>query len=369
MVKTFKYRLYPTSSQRTALHTMLDACRWVYNKTLEIRKTAWEERHESVSLYEAMKRLPAWKTEHEWLKAAHSQVLQNAQVRVDLAFQAFFRRVKAGETPGYPRFRGRQRYDSFTYPQAGTAWKVLDNGRVRLSKIGDVKIKLHRPLEGEARTLTISRDRLGNWYACFVVEVEDKPLAPSPYVTGIDLGLKVFATLSHGKPIDNPRFFRQDEKALAKAQRKASQFAKGTPERRKALRAVQHIHKRIANRRNDFAHQTSRALVNTYQGICFEDLSPANMVKNHSLAKSISDAAWSQLVQYTTYKAADAGRACVLVDPRYTSQDCSGFGERVNKDLAVRIHDCPHCGLVLDRDLNAALNILARGLASLGVSP
>jgi putative transposase len=369
MIKSYKYRLYPTTTQRTALNTMLDACRWAYNKTLEVRKQAWEERRESVSLYDTIKMLPGWKTEHEWMRQANAEALQNACVRVDLAFQAFFRRVKAGETPGYPRFRGRHRYDSFTYPRQRGNWGILDNGRVRLSKIGEVKIKLHRPLEGEAKTLTVSRDRLGNWYACFVVEVEDKPLAPSPYVTGIDLGLTTFATLSHGKPIDNPRFFRQDEKALAKAQRKASRFAKGTPERRKAMRAVQHIHKRIANRRNNFAHQTSRALVNRYQVICFEDLSPANMVQNHSLAKSISDAAWSQLVHYTTYKAADAGRACVLVDPRYTSQDCSGCGERVKKDLAVRIHDCPHCGLTLDRDLNAALNILARGLASLGATP
>ena len=289
--------------------------------------------------------------------------------RVDLAYQAFFRRVKAGETPGYPRFKGAGWYKSFTFPQAGAGWKLLDNGRLRLSKIGDVKIKLHRPIEGEVKTLSIKRDALGNWYACFAVEVEPQPLAPSPYVVGIDLGLAHFATLSTGEHVPNPRFFRQDEKALAKAQRKASTFAQGTPQRRKANRAVQHIHERIANRRKNFAHQLSRKLVDTYQVLAFEDLKPSNMVKNHSLAKSISDVAWNQLVQHTTYKAAKAGRTVVLVNLAYTSQDCSGCGERVPKALSVRVHLCPQCGLELDRDVNAALNVLARGLACIGESP
>lgn len=369
MRKTFKYRLYPTPAQRTALNVQLDCCRWVYNKTLETRRNAWQENQESLSRYDTNKFLTGWREEHNFLRSGHAQAMQDAQKRVDLAFRAFFRRVKAGEKPGYPRFRGKERYDSFTYPQEKGNWRFLDNGRVHLSKIGDVKIKLHRPLEGECKTLTIRRDRLGNWYACFSCVVEVKPLPPTDKVAGIDLGISHFATLSNGQQVDSPKFFRRDEKELAKAQRKLAKAEKGTPARHKQLRAVQHIHERIANRRRDFAHKLSRNLISEYQLIVFENLNTNGMLKNHCLAKSIADVAWGQLVQFTQGKAEDAGRTVILVDPRNTSQACSGCGALVAKDLSVRVHECPHCGLVLDRDHNAALNILARGLASLGASP
>jgi len=341
----------------------LDACRWVYNETLATRKNAWKQEQQSVSLNDTTKMLPGWKREHSFLLDAYSQSLQNACRRVDLAFQAFFRRVKRGEKPGFPRFRGKNRYDSFTFPQDG--FKLLDNGRLRLSKIGDVKIVLHRPPNGTVKTLTIQRNALGNWHACFSCKVEPEPLPPSLKVVGVDVGLTHFATLSTGEQIDNPRFFRGDEKELAKAQRRFSKCDKKTPERRKHKRVIQHIHKRIASRRKDFAHKLSRQLVNEFQVIAFEDLDIQNMQKNnwHSMNKSIGDAAWGQFRQYTTYKAEYAGRTCVAVDPRNTTQMCSGCGQIVTKDLSVRIHDCPYCGLKLDRDHNAALNILARGLS------
>jgi putative transposase len=365
---TYKYRLYPNGAQRTALQQSLDACRWVYNQTLEVRKEAWEEHKESLSMYETIKMLPGWKAEHSWLKQAHSQVLQNACVRVDLAFQSFFRRCQNGETPGYPRFKGDW-YKSFTYPQSG--FKITENGKLYLSKIGNVKIKLHRPVEGTVKSLTIKRDALGNWWAGFSCEVDPEPLPSTPDVVGIDLGLTHFAALSTGEQIDNPRFFRKDEKALTKAQRKLSGCDKGTPEYRKRKRVVQHIHKRIANRRADFAHKLSRRLVNEFQIIVFEDLDIQDMQAGNwrSMNKSISDAAWGQLVQYTTYKAAYAGRSVVQVDPRNTTQMCSGCNRIVKKSLSERVHACPHCGLELDRDHNAALNILGRGLASVGLIP
>lgn len=368
MRKTFRYRLYPTKAQRTALQCALDACRWVYNKALEVRRDAWRENQESLSLYDTIKLLPDWKREHPFLKRAYSQSLQDACTRVDLAFQHFFRRCKNGETPGYPRFKGDW-YKSFTYPQSG--FKFTGDGRLYLSKIGNVKIVLHRPVEGTVKTLTVKRDCLGNWYACFSCEVEPEPLPPTHQAVGIDLGLTHFATLSTGEQVENPRFFRKDEKVLAKAQRKLSACAKGTPDYRKRKRVVQHIHQRIANRRKDFSHQLSRRLVNEFQIIAFEDLDIQGMQNRNfrSMNKSISDAAWRQLVQYTAYKAESAGRCFVLVDPRNTSQMCSGCGELVLKDLTVRIHDCPHCGLVIDRDLNASLNILGRGLASVGSIP
>ena len=348
----------------------LDACRWVYNKTLEIRRDAWTEQQKSLSLYDTNKMLPDWKQEKPELANAYSQCLQNAQLRLDLAFQAFFRRVKAGEKPGYPRFRSKDRYDSFIYPQSG--FKFADDGRLYLSKIGNVKIKMHRPIEGKVKTLTIRRDALGNWYACFSCDLrEPEPLPAIPTTVGIDLGLEKFVTLSTGEQIDNPRFFRQDEKVLAKAQRRLSKSDRGTPEYRKHRRVIEHIHQRIVNRRTDFAHKLSRQLVNNFQIIVFEDLDVQDMQEGNwrSLNKSISDAAWNQLVLYTTHKAEEAGRLCVLVDPRNTSKMCSRCGQIVEKVLSCRVHKCPHCHLEMNRDLNASLNILARGLASLGESP
>jgi putative transposase len=367
MRKAMKYRLFPTKAQTTVLAQTLDACRWVYNKTLEVRKNAWEQEQRLVSYFETKRMLPAWKTAHPFLHIAHSQVLQNVTERVDLAFKAFFRRVKAGEEPGYPRFRGKHRYDSFTYPQAN-AFTLHDDGTVSVSKLGRLRLSMHRPIQGTIKTLTLCCDALGRWYASFAVELEPTLLAPSPLVAGVDVGLTTFATMSDDTSIENPRFFRHNEKALKKAQRKLSAQAKGTPAHRKAKRVVHHIYQRITNRRTDFAHKESRKLVNTYQIIVCEDLDIKDMQANghRSLNKSIADAAWGQFLQYTCNKAAEAGRTFLKVFPRGTTQDCSGCGATVPKDLSVRMHGCPHCGLTINRDLNAARNILARGLARLG---
>ncbi len=365
-MKTFKYRLRPSKSQRTQLNRTLELCRWVFNATLAVRKNAWEQEKKNLSLYDTNKLLTIWKRYHPELASAHSQVLQNVQARVDLAFQAFFRRVKSGEKPGYPRFRGYGRYDSFTFKQSG--FELLDNG-LRISKMGVMRIVLHRPVEGRVKTLTLQKDTVGNWYACFsCCEVEGEPLPFNERAVGIDMGLEHFAKFSNGEDIPNPRFFRREEKELAKAQRKLSQAEKGTPERAKRRKAVQHIHQRIANRRRDFAHQKSRELVDRFGFMAFEDLRIKNMLQNHCLAKSISDAAWNQLITYTLYKAENAGRVVVLVDPRNTSRMCSCCGTLVEKSLSVRVHRCPVCGLVMDRDANAAHNILRLGLESLGIA-
>ncbi len=364
MLKSLKYRLYPTKSQRSKMERTLDLCRWTYNQTLVYRKDTWEKEGRSTSKYETHNLLPGWKTEKLELTEVHSQVLQNVQERVELAFKAFFRRVKSGEKPGYPRFKGRGWYDSFTFPQSG--FKLV-SGKLRLSKIGDVKIKLHRPIEGEIKRLTIRRTSTGKWFACFSVEFDHPPKPPwkDGLMVGIDVGLERFASLSNGEKIDNPRFFRSEEKALAKAQRRLSKCEKGTPQRGKALKVVQRIHERIANRRYDFAHQISNQLVAKYGLIAFEDLNIKNMIQNHHLAKSISDAAWRMLVTTTSYKAESAGSIAVLVDPRNTSQLCSSCGLKVTKSLSDRVHECPQCGLVMDRDENAAINILRLGLQSL----
>ncbi len=366
MHKTLKYRLYPTRHQQRLLDETLDTCRQVYNQTLAHRKGAWEQRQATLSLYETNAMLTQWKREHPVLSQVHSQVLQNAQERVDLAYKAFFRRLKAGEKPGFPRFRGPGRYDSFAFKQSGFA---VQDSLLRVSKIGVIRLVLHRPIEGTIKTLTLRRVPSGKWYACFAVEREPTPLPVAVSAVGVDVGLRSFATLSTGEYIANPRFFRTDEKALAKAQRRLAQAEKGTPQRAKCRKVVAHIHERIANRRDDFCHQTSRRLVNTYGTLVFEALQIPNMMQNHHLAKWIADVAWGQFVRITTDKAACAGRRVAHVDPRYTSQDCSRCGQRVPKTLSTRQHQCPTCQLSMNRDQNAAINILRRGLASLGESP
>jgi putative transposase len=307
--------------------------------------------------------LPEIKESRSEFGKVHSQILQDTLKRLDKAFAAFFRRVKSGDKAGFPRFRSRSRYNSFTFPQSGFA---IESGKLKLSKIGKVKIKLHREIEGKIKTCTISQSATGKWFACLSVECDAQALPASNDNVGIDVGLKQFAVLSNGEAIANPKFFRKAEKQLAKAQKKLSLEKKGSAERQKRRKIVAHVHERIANRRRDFAHQESRKLVNRFAVIVFEKLNIRGMLKNHCLAKSIADASWSQVVTFTSYKAENAGRRVIQVTPRNTSQMCSRCGARVEKDLRVRIHECPRCGLVLDRDHNSAITILALGLQSIG---
>lgn len=362
----FKYRLFPAHGQATKMENTLDECRWLYNHFLEERERAWEQDAQSISMYDQIRTLPKLKRVRSSLITVYSQVFQDVAMRVDLAFKGFFRRVKTGRKPGYPRFRGAGWYDSFTYPQSGFS---IVNGRLRLSKIGNIKVRFHRPIEGNIKTLTIRRSSTNKWYACFSSELETQTLPESSEVVGIDVGLESFATFSTGEKIANPRFFRVDEKALAKAQRRMCKQAKGTPKRAKMRKIVSHIHARIANRRRDFAHQLSRVVVNRFGVIVVEDLNINRMVHNHCLAKSIADAAWGQFAAYLAYKAENAGRKYIAVNPSYTSQDCSKCGHRHSLLLSEREFRCSCCGLVLDRDHNASLNILAIGLDSLGLVP
>jgi putative transposase len=297
-----------------------------------------------------------------------TKVLQNVGVRVDLAFKAFFRRVKAGEKPGYPRFRGRERYSSFCFPQAPSGCK-LHGDRLTLSGIGTLQVRLHRPLEGEPKTVCIRRSSTGKWYVTFACEWEPEQLPKSPEHVGIDVGLRSFAALSTGEPpLENPRFFRQEAVALARAQRKLAKEPKGTPQRRKRRQVVARIHERTRRKRQDFAHQHSRRIINRFQVIAVEDLSVSRMVRHPRLAKSISDAAWAAFAAMLSYKAAWAGRSFIAVNPAYTSQDCSRCGHRQKLSLSDRTYRCPCCGLELDRDHNAALNILAVGLHGAGLA-
>jgi putative transposase len=365
MRKTFQIRLFPSKRQENLLRLQLGECQWLYNKLLEDRKRLWEESKQSLTLYDQHSQTTQYKKERQTLKQVHSQVLQNVAVRIDLAFKAFFRRVKEKNgAAGFPRFKAFFRYDSFTYPQSGFR---LNGHHLKLSKIGNVHIKLHRPMEGDIKTLTIKRSATGKWYASFSVEVEAKPMPESGQSIALDVGLESFAHWSNDERIKNPRFFRQEEKQLAKAQRNLSKQEIGTPQRTKRRKVVSRVHERIKFKRTDFIHQESRKLVNRFGIICVEDLKVNRMMHNHGLAKSIADAAWSGFFQQLFVKAEEAARTVVAVNPAYTSQDCSQCGHRQKMPLSSRMYVCPCCHLEIHRDLNAAKNILALGLQSLGL--
>jgi len=370
MTKTYKYRLYPTKKQIKKLEWTLDKCRILYNSCLLDRRNHYEQTGKGLSRIDQQVILKNDKDRFDFLNDIHSQVLQDVLFRVDKAFKAFFRRVKAGEKPGYPRFKNEDRYDSITYPQE-PGFQITPEG-LKLSKIGTIKIKIHRSIIGTLKTCTIRR-RANKWYACFSVEYQSNPLPKSDKAVGIDVGLENFATLSTQDKIENPRFFKTDQKALAKAQRKLSKQTKGSPERKKVKKVVIRIHERISNRRHNFIHQEARKIVNQYGIICIEKLNIKDMMSNQTkvfgnkLNKSIADVAWSQFANVLSFKAEEAGRQFIAINPRGTSQICSQCGTIVKKELSDRWHDCPICNVHLHRDHNAALNILRLGTQSLGI--
>jgi putative transposase len=365
MKLTYKYRIYPNKKQSEVINHTLESCRWLYNYFLWQRKYAWENDKIHISMYDQHKMLPQLKKENLFLAQVPSASLQNVSDRIDRAFKAFFRRVKAKETPGFPRFKGKDRYDSICFPQWGNGIDIRE-GKLRLSKIGDIRVILHRPFLGVPKNCTIKRSSTGKWFA--TISCDNVPiLSPQPVFNeiGIDVGIKNFATLSNGETIENPKFFKQEEKALAKAQRTLSKQVKGSLARAKKRKIVAHIYERTRNRRHNFAHQESRKIVNNYEIICVEDLTINRMVKTRQMAKSIYDAAWSDFIHDLSYKAECAGSKVVKVNPAYTSQDCSSCGYRQAMPLSERTFKCPSCGLVLDRDHNASKNILAVGMHSL----
>ena len=363
--KTFKYKLQPTADQERAMAFVLRRCRELYNAGLQERRDAWRMCGVPITVASQSAQLPAIKDVRPEYRDIHSQVLQDVLTRLDRAFQAFFRRVKAGQTPGYPRFKGVDRYTSFTYKQFGRG-AMLDNGCLVLSKIGRLAVRWSRPLEGTPKTVTISHEADG-WYVCFsCADVPTEPLPLTGQETGIDLGLESFATLADGSQIANPRIFRVAELNLKRAQRRVSRRKKGSHRRRKAVQLLARAHQKVRRARADFHHKTALALVRRYDTIYHEDLQTANMVKNHHLAKSIADAGWSRFLSILSFKAAEAGKTVVAVPPAYTSQSCSGCGVLVAKGLSVRWHLCPDCGTSLHRDHNAAKNIERAGLALRG---
>jgi putative transposase len=356
---SYKYRLKPSTEQEAELEKQLRLCRWTYNALLEHslseRKVGrGTPTHKALTIL-----LPAMKTRTPELNTVFSQVLQNVAKRVRSGFEGYWSRRRAGLKAHLPRFRGEDRYDSLTYPQLGFR---LKDGVLCLSKIGDVRIIQHRPVEGVVKTLTVTRSRAGRWYAVFVCEVDAKPILNRLPAVGVDLGLNNLVALSDGTVFEAPRSYRGAEVRLRRVQRSLSRKRRGSRNGEKARLRVASVCEKVAYQRRDYAYKTARMIVNRYVRVFVEDLKICNMMRNRHLSKSIADAGWGVLRDALIYMARLSEGVMAFVDPRGTSQICSGCGGRVEKSLSVRVHRCPECGLVLDRDVNAARNILKRGL-------
>lgn len=361
MKKAFKYRLYPNRSQTEALETRLETHRRLYNAALEGRKNAYEVEQRTVSYGEQSGHLKEARKSNPYLAATNFSSTQATLSRLDRAFKAFFRRIKSGEAPGYPRFKGRDRFDTVEFPSYGDGCKLKGNGRLYLQHVGHVKVKLHRPTVGVIKTVSVKR-QCGKWYVVFVCDIGN---APEPTTggteVGIDLGLKSFLVTDGGESVSAPQHYRKAQKRLRRASRALSRRVKGSARRRKARQRVAKLHEKVANQRRYFHHKTARKLVDSHTLIAVEALNIKGIARSR-LAKSIHDAGWAQFINILVSKAEEAGVRVVAVDPKNTTQACSRCGAlpEVKKALSDRVHSCP-CGYVADRDVNAAGNILALG--------
>ena len=359
IILSYKYRLKPSTEQVVVLQEQLRLCRLTYNTLLEHSLNERKAGHGTPTHKALTYLIPAMKARTPELNTVFSQVLQNVAKRVRSGFEGYWARKRAGLKAHLPRFRGEDRYDSLTYPQLGF-W--LKDGVLCLSKIGDVRIVQHRPIEGKVKTLTVTRGRAGKWYAVFSSEVEVKPIRNRLPAVGVDLGLNSLVALSDGTLIEAPRSYRNAESRLRSVQRSLSRKRRGSKNREKARRRVASVCERVANRRRDYAYKTARMIVNRYERVYVEDLNVQSMMGNRGLSKSLGDAGWGMLRNALTYMAERSEGVTVFVNPRNTSQLCSRCGAYVRKDLSMRVHRCPECGLTIDRDVNAALNVLKRGL-------
>jgi putative transposase len=385
MRKSFKYRLKPNKAQIMALEGLLGSARSLYNAALEQRISVYRIRKENgarkengtpkkgVGFKEQCTEMKGARETDAGLSLLSAQSCQNVLRRLDLAYSAFFRRVREGaEEPGFPRFKGKGRYSSITFPQYPTGAK-LGVKKLRIQSVGDVRINQHRELVGRIKTVTIKKEREGRWYAVF--SCDNVPVRAYPEATnetiGVDVGLLCFAKFSTGESVDNPRWYRATEKKLKAAQQLYESKKKGSPARKRAREVFARLHEKARNKRADFQHKLSRKLVCENKLIAVEGLDIEGMIagkkSNSGLRKSILDASWGSFVNMIAYKAEEAGRTFIKVPPRSTSQMCSSCGAIVPKLLSERMHNCPHCGLAIDRDLNAALNIERLG-ASLAES-
>jgi len=366
MLLSYKYRLYPNHSQRQALDRTLEVHRQVYNAALQERREAWKRCRVSIRYTDQAKQIKEIRTFDPDVAWCNYSALQQTLRRLNKAFDAFFRRVKAGEKPGYPRFKGKSTFKSVSYVY-GDGLK-LRGDRLYIQRVGLVRLFQHRPIpdDGTIKMAVLKRDRVGNWYVILQVELPDpEPAAGTDPAVGIDMGLIHFLTLSNGRVIENPRWFRQAEEKLACLQRKRARCKRGSKRYRQWSRQIRRLHQRIADKRRDFQHQLSTRLVREFGFIAVEKLNVNGLCRSH-VSKSMADAAWTQFLSMLAYKAEKAGTLLIRVDPGRTSQICSHCGCVVSKPLSERQHHCPRCGFTTPRDVNAALNILSRGRGRTG---
>lgn len=352
-IKTYRYRLNPTPSQEQALGQWLGACRYVYNLSLSYKKTLWEHNKVSIGKNEIQKELGAIAKETDWLGCVHSQTLQEVTDRVFNAYDGFFKQGK-----GFPKFARKGQYQSFSFKQG----VKISPTHVQLPKLGKVRYRNSQDCTGTIKRATV-RECADGWYVCLCVETDIEPLPTNQNHIGIDVGIKSLLVTSDGQTIENPKHLYKAEQKLKRLQRSVSRKRKGSANRRKAVQKLARQHQTVANTRKDFHHKVTTRLIRENQSISVESLQIKNMLGNHHLSKSISDAGWYSLTQMLEYKAKWYGRSFERVSARHTSQDCSGCGYRnTNLTLAIRAWVCPVCGATHDRDVNAAINIKNRGI-------
>lgn len=365
MIRSYTMRLIPTQRQKAVLSaTLLQLCE-LYNMCLEQRIDAWKTCRKHVGYYDQQAELGILRAACNEYAAGAAAIQRDPLRRLQRAFDGFFRRIRSGLVPGFPRFRSRQRYDSFSLDSQ--SFRLTDD-RIVIIKLGGFRFKTSFRIRGVPKQAHVRRVG-GKWRAVIVCDIGPTPEKhPIRSAAGIDVGVSALATLSDGAVIDNPRWAKQETERLAQANRKLAHKVSGSRGRTKAKERLRRVHQRIAGRRRTYLHEVSRVLLANYDLIAHEKLDIAGLAETR-LAKSILDAAWGELIRILTYKAEEAGKWVVPVDPRGTTQICSGCGERVPKKLWQRQHDCPKCGLSLGRDHNAALNILERGRRSVGILP
>ena len=374
MNKAFKYRIYPSPEQAILINKTFGCVRFVYNKMLANRKEVYEQfKDDKEALKQQKYLLPAeFKKEFEWLKEVDSLALANAQLNLQTAYKNFFR----DKSIGFPKFKSKHRdKNSYTTNNQGGTIRLIDSKTIRLPKLKDVRIKLHRQLPKEAviKSATISKTPTGKYYISVLVEFEAdiKPVTPTTEtVLGLDYSSKTLFVDSQANNADYPKFYRQAEAKLKKAQRKLSKRQKGSKNRDKQRRKVAKLHEKVANQRNDFLHKLSKQIANDYSAIAIEDLNMRGMAQCLNLAKSTNDNGFGMLKTFLAYKLAEQGKQLVIIDKWFPSSKMCRFCNNANKALTLsdRTWTCSHCGAELDRDINAAINIKNEGCRLLGIA-